>query len=105
MIYELRSYDYHANNGPRLQERFRKYAIPLLQRHGVRIVGFWEAVIGDNLPRVRYMLAFESMAEREQKMAAFYADAEWQAAMREYGSLTDKIHVEFLTETAMFPAA
>lgn len=99
MIYELRTYEFDGSKRRALYDRFRDHAIPILERHGVSIVGFWEAIIGANLPRLVYMFEWKDMAEREKRMGDFYADPEWVDVVAKTGSLILRMHVDFLTPT------
>ena len=49
-------------------------------KHGIRQAGFWTTVIGESNQELTYLLAWESLAEREKKWAAFQADPEWIGA-------------------------
>src|SRR2546425_743859 len=52
--------------------RFMERAVPLLQKHGFRPVGPFETGIG-RWNQVTYLFRYESLAERDQLMAAFAA--------------------------------
>ena len=60
-------------------------------------------MIGEHNQRLTYMLAWESLAEREQKWAAFMADPEWIAKRAESekdGAIVANITSSFLQPTA-----
>ncbi len=80
MIYELRVYRCLPNRLPALLKRFNDHTLKIWEKHGIRQAGFWTTLIGESNHELIYMLAWESMAEREQKWTQFQADAEWQAA-------------------------
>lgn len=80
MIYELRIYRCLPNRMPALLKRFETKTLPLWEKHGIRQAGFWTTVIGESNQDLTYFLAWESLAEREQKWAAFLSDPEWIAA-------------------------
>ena len=80
MIYELRIYDCCPGRLPALLKRFEAATLNLWTRHGIRQAGFWTTVLGENNNRLYYLLAWESLGEREAKWAAFQADPEWIAA-------------------------
>jgi NIPSNAP len=80
MIYELRVYRVLPNRMPALLKRFESATLRLWERHGIRQAGFWTTVVGESNHELTYLLAWESLAEREQKWAAFLADPEWVAA-------------------------
>ncbi len=82
MLYEWRIYNAVPGKMGALNDRFQKNTIRLFEKHGIKPVGFWEAVIGTtNI--LYYMLAWESMAEREKAWSSFQADPEWKKAMQE----------------------
>ena len=77
MLYELRIYDCCPGRLPALLDRFNTITLKIWERHGIRQAGFWTTVIGDSNQQLVYLLAWESLAEREQKWNAFQADPEW----------------------------
>ena len=78
MIYELRTYEVVPGRMPALHKRFAETTLGLFARHGIKVVGFWTSDIGGASNELVYMLAFESLADREQRWSAFAADPEWQ---------------------------
>jgi hypothetical protein len=83
MIYELRVYHCVPGRMPALLNRFQNITLGLWQKHGVRQAGFWTTAIGESNNDLTYMLAWESLAERDQRWTAFVNDPEWQAARAE----------------------
>ena len=77
MIHELRIYRCVPGRLPALLNRFETITLKIWERHGIRQAGFWTTVIGDSNLDLTYLLAWESLAERESKWAAFQADPEW----------------------------
>ena len=65
MIHELRIYHCVSGRLPKLLDRFANYTLPLWQKHGIRQAGFWTVLIGDSNQDLYYLLAWESLAERE----------------------------------------
>jgi hypothetical protein len=80
MIYELRVYRCLPNRLPALLKRFESATLRIWEKHGIRQAGFWTTIIGESNNELTYLLAWESLAEREQKWAAFVGDPEWLAA-------------------------
>jgi hypothetical protein len=80
MIYELRVYRCLPNRLPALLKRFNDHTLRIWEKHGIRQAGFWTTLIGESNHELIYMLAWDSMAERETKWTAFQADPDWQAA-------------------------
>jgi len=83
MIYELRIYRTLPGRLPNLLARFRNHTIRIWERHGIRQAGFWTTVVGESANDLTYLLAWESLAEREQKWAAFQSDPEWHKVRAE----------------------
>jgi hypothetical protein len=82
MIYELRVYRCVPNRMPALLDRFESAALRLWDKHGIRQAGLFTTVIGESNHDLTYLLAWESLAERERKWAAFTSDPEWVAARK-----------------------
>lgn len=80
MIYELRVYSCLPGRMPALQKRFREHTLRLWERHGIRQAGFWTTLIGPANNDLTYLIAWESLADRETRWNAFMADPEWLAA-------------------------
>jgi hypothetical protein len=80
MIYELRIYRCLPNRMPALLKRFETATLQLWKKHGIRQAGFWTTLIGESNNDLTYLLAWESLAEREQKWDAFLKDPAWLAA-------------------------
>lgn len=103
MIYELRIYTCLPGRLPKLLKRFSDHTLGLWERHGIRQAGFWTTAIGPSNNDLTYMLAWESMAEREQKWATFMADPDWIAARNDSesdGPIIANVASSFLTPTA-----
>ena len=83
MIQELRIYRCLPSRLPKLLKRFEQVTLNLWEKHGIRQTGFWTVLVGESNHDLYYMLEWESLAEREQKWAAFGADPEWIAARAE----------------------
>jgi hypothetical protein len=103
MIYELRIYHSVPGRFPALLSRFQDQTLQLWQKHGIRQAGFWTTLIGKSHLQLTYMLAWESMAERETRWSAFLGDPEWLAIAAESeknGPLVQNISSELLVPTA-----
>ena len=77
MIYELRIYHAMPGKMPDLLKRFDTITLGIWERHGIRQAGFWTVLVGESNQDLYYLLAWDSMAERETKWNAFQADPEW----------------------------
>ena len=103
MIYELRVYHCVPGRLPALLKRFDTITLALWERHGIRQAGFWTTLVGASNQTLTYLLAWESLAERETKWAAFQSDAEWIAKRAETekdGQIVGHILNEFLLPTS-----
>lgn len=103
MIYEMRIYDCMPGRLPALLKRFETATLGIWARHGIRQAGFWTTVVGDNHQRLVYLLAWESLAEREQKWSTFMADPEWIAKRAESekdGPILERVSNQILQPTA-----
>jgi NIPSNAP len=83
MIYELRIYCCLPGRLPALLQRFQSATLRIWEKHRIRQAGFWTTLIGESNSDLTYLLAWESLAEREEKWKAFLSDPEWIAARNE----------------------
>jgi hypothetical protein len=81
MIYEYRAYYALPGRMPDIQKRFADVTMKLFAKHGIKVIGFWDTVIGESNELV-YICAFDDLAHRTKAWAAFQADPEWQAARK-----------------------
>jgi hypothetical protein len=103
MIYEQRIYTCVPGTLPRLLKRFENHTLGFWAKHGIRPVGFWTVLVGEHSNTLHYLLAWESLAEREQKWNAFMGDPGWQAARAESevpGPIVANVSNAFLQPTA-----
>ena len=103
MIYEYRAYTCLPGRLPALLDRFRTTTLGLWEKHGIRTAGFWTVEVGENNQVLHYLLAWESLAERETKWNKFASDPEWLAKRAESerdGPIVASINNMFLQPTA-----
>ena len=103
MIYELRIYRCVPGGKSALLSRFENATLRIWEKHGIRQAGFWTTLIGNSSQEITYMLAWDSMAEREKRWAAFLADPEWVAVVAKTekdGQLVDNISNQLLAPAA-----
>lgn len=103
MLYELRTYHAVPGRMPDLLSRFENITLKIWERYNIRTVGFWTIAIGSSNQVLYYMLAWESLAERERVWNAFAADPEWLARRAETeknGPLVAHLSNEILSPTA-----
>jgi hypothetical protein len=102
VIYELRVYHCLPGRLPALLKRFETITLGIWERHGIRQAGFWTTLVGSSNQTLTYLLAWESLAERETKWTAFQADPDWLAKRAETeasGQIVNNITNEFLIPT------
>ena len=103
MLHELRIYTCLPGKLPLLMKRFETATLAIWQRHGIKQAGFWTTAIGESNHALTYLIAWESLAEREKKWGAFMADPEWmekRAASEKDGPIVANISSQILTPTA-----
>ena len=102
MIHEFRIYHSVPGRLPALLARFENHTLRIWEKHGIRQAGFWTTLIGKSHRQLTYMLAWDSLAERETRWTAFVADPEWLAVTAESekdGQLVENISSELLVPT------
>jgi hypothetical protein len=78
-IFELRTYESHSRKASKKKiEMFNTAEIAIFHRTGLQPVFFGETLIGQRLPQLTYMLAFDSMESHDKNWATFGADPEWK---------------------------
>lgn len=81
MIYELREYVAHEDTTDKVHDRFRDATLPLFQRHGLDVVGFWVDVKEPH--KILYLLRFNDVDQQTQAWSGFQQDPEWKSAKAE----------------------
>lgn len=102
MIYELRTYTAVPGELPALLKRFETPIHALWEEHGIRQAGFFTTLIGASNNTLTYLLAWESLAEREIRWGKFVTDPRWLAARIESernGPLVANVSNSFLQPT------
>jgi hypothetical protein len=105
MLYEYRRYEVTPGRKPDLDARFTNLTMPLWEKHGIRPLGMFDPEIGTT-NELHYLLAWESLAEREQVFRSFLTDPDWVAGRAESeaaGPLTAHIHNQFWRPTPYSP--
>ena len=103
MIYEMRVYRCVPGRLPALLKRFEQTTLKLWEKHGIRPAGFFTTLVGESNQELTYLLAWESLADREKKWTAFQSDPEWIAARaktEEDGQIVGNIVNQLLIPTA-----
>ena len=102
MVYELRVYQCLPGRLPALMKRFETITLALWEKHGIKQAGFWTTLIGPSNQELTYMLAWDSLADRETKWTAFQSDPEWieaRAGTERDGQIVANIVSSFLVPT------
>jgi hypothetical protein len=105
VLYEYRVYEAMPGKMGALNARFRTHTLSLFERHGFRVVGFWEPVIGTS-NELHYILAWEDLNERQRAWDAFQGDPAWQQVRQESerdGVLAARIRVQIWRPTDYSP--
>ena len=103
MIYEIRVYRCVPGRLPALLNRFSTITLKLWEKHGIKQAGFWTTLVGESNQDLTYLLAWESLADRDEKWAAFQADPEWIAKRAETekdGAIVQNVSNQLLVPTA-----
>jgi hypothetical protein len=103
MIYETRVYRCVPGRLPALLRRFETITLKLWEKHGIRQAGFFTTLVGESNQELTYLLAWQSLADREKKWAAFQADPEWieaRAKTEADGQIVGNIVNQLLVPTA-----
>ena len=102
MIYEQRIYSCVPGKLPALLSRFESHTLKIWEKHGIKQAGFFTTLIGESNQELTYMLAWDSLADREKKWTAFQADPEWisaRAKTEEDGQIVGNIVSQLLVPT------
>ena len=103
MIYEQRIYKCVPGRLPALLNRFATITLKIWDKHGIKQHGFFTTLIGESNQELTYYLAWDSLADRDKKWAAFQADPEWiskRAETEKDGPIVANVAVQLLTPTA-----
>jgi hypothetical protein len=84
MIVDVRTYTLIPRKMARYLELFEKHALPVMQRHGLELAGYYVSSIGP-LNQVVHIWRYDSLADLEKKRTARDADPAWG----EFLSLTE----------------
>jgi len=106
LVYELRQYDTDPGHIPALNERFSNVTLRLFETYGIYNIGYWTEDIGVS-NRLDYILAYESLQQRQAAWAAFGQDPEWQETIRKCRELgrpiVNTVHNSILRPTDYSP--
>src|SRR5256884_1819235 len=103
MIYEMRVYRCVPGRLPALLKRFETITLKIWEKHGIRQAGFFTTLVGESHQELTYLLAWQSLADREKKWTAFQNDPEWieaRAKTEADGQIVANIVNQLLVPTA-----
>ena len=106
-VFELRTYLSKPGRLDDVVSRFRDHAAPILDRHGIRNIGYWiptDPPASENT--LVYILAHDSRDAVKTNWEAFLADAEWQEAFEESrrdGPIFESVESVFMAATDFSP--
>ena len=102
-IFEIRTYEgYNEEALRRKVKMFNEGEFDIFYRTKLNPVFFGEAIAGDKMPCLTYMVTFKDMAERDANWKNFSADPAWKtiSALPEYANSVSKITKIFLEPTS-----
>ncbi len=106
MIYELRVYKCVPGRLPALNNRFANITLKMWEKHGIKQAGFWTTLVGESNQELYYLLAWESLADREKKWNALPGRSRVAVAKRaeteKDGPIVANVSNQFLTPTTFF---
>ena len=76
MIVDVRTYTLVPRKMAAYLELFEKHGLPVMQRHGLELMGYYMSQIGP-LNQVVHLWRYDSLADLERKRAARDADPAW----------------------------
>jgi hypothetical protein len=103
-VLDLRTYRVVPGGRAALDRLFREDALPMLERAGIEVLAFGPSLVDDD----HYFLAraFDSVAERDTLLQAFYGSEEWRTTCNEaVSSLLDAYQVVVVPSTPGLHAA
>lgn len=106
MIYEYRTYETAPGKMGDLQKRFRNYTLKLFEKHNMKVIAFFNPIIGEPSNHLTYILAFEDLAHRESAWKDFMNDEEWQKVYHESnknGQIVIKVENKIFEPTDFSP--
>lgn len=76
MIYDFRMYTLQPGSTPDYLEGVRELGLPIRQRHGITLSGWYRSDIGD-LNQVVHIWGYQDLQHLKEAKAALYADPDW----------------------------
>jgi hypothetical protein len=98
-LFELRTYEGYSEDAVRRKvDMFNKEEFSIFDATGLNSVFFGEQISGPLMPALTYMLAFESMEERNINWEKFSKNSEWKrvSILKKYSNTVSDIKRVFL---------
>jgi hypothetical protein len=102
-VYELRIYHTHPGRLAALHARFKKHSNRLLEKHGMKLLGFWtptDPKTADNT--LYYLVKHASQEAADKSWNEFREDPEWKKAKADSekdGPIVERVDRFFLSPT------
>lgn len=106
MIYEYRTYEVSPGKMNDLKKRFREHTIKLFEKHDMKVIAFFDPIIGESTNHLTYILAFKDLAHREKSWENFMNDEEWIKVFNksnENGQIVVKVENKIFKPTDFSP--
>ncbi|HKW90583.1 MAG TPA: NIPSNAP family protein [Methylomirabilota bacterium] len=106
MLYELRTYHVMPGRMADLNRRFADITMDFFKKYGIEVVGFWTNELGGSSDELIYILAYDSLSDREKKWGAFLGDKDRLAKFAETeknGPLVRRLTAQILRPTSYSP--
>jgi hypothetical protein len=106
MIYEERIYTVMPGRMADMNARFANHTMRLFEKHGIKVIGFWQTAVGRQNLELVYILAYEDANDRMRKWEAFGKDPEWLKARADsevHGPLVAQVENKLLVPTPYSP--
>jgi hypothetical protein len=100
--FEFRIYSVLPGKLDAFKARWRDFAVPIYQRHGLHSIGWWTAKDAAGNDQFVCLLAGDSFAEIQRSIIAFHQDSEWQRVEKETesgGKLRSSVEALKMTPT------
>ena len=101
MLHSLRTHHVAPGKMNEFNE-LRREAIPFLEKHGIKVVGYWKTEIGPS-PCVVSITAFEDWAQYERAQSSLVADPEFKKLMGRFQGLSLRTDTVILRPTDYSP--
>ena len=104
MIHEMRTYQMTMSGRTEFLQVFRESVVPLLPRHGFKLLGAWVTAIGPHSSvDFIWLLEFQDLGHRERAFKNLHADPEFISAAEKLRPCLVDVNVRILQPTDFSP--